>query len=79
MRSPAKKPILFLPLLVVKLPVIARQATMEEEDDDFYDPTDVVPVNQAQTNANDAAPGEPQDGIDMEDEEVEFEDDDVRN
>lgn len=51
---------------------------MEEEDDDFYDPADVVPSNQAPANAHNAAPGEPQDGTDLEDEEAEVEDDDVR-
>jgi len=51
---------------------------MDEEEDDFYDPTDSVPVNHAHNNAQNAAPAQPQENEDMGDEEeVEVEDDDV--
>ncbi|KAJ5159483.1 Pre-mRNA polyadenylation factor fip1 [Penicillium canariense] len=49
---------------------------MEEEDDDFYDPTDSVPAGQAQNDARNAAPEQHQDSYDDEEEEVEVEDDD---
>ena len=51
--------------------------TMEDEDDDFYDPTDSVPAAQA-PNGNQNAPSQPQDTGDAEEEEVEVEDDEVR-
>lgn len=50
---------------------------MEDEEDDFYDPTDSVPAGQAQSNAHNAAPEQQQDGYEDEEEE-EVEDDDVR-
>lgn len=49
---------------------------MEDEEDDFYDPTDSVPAGQAQGNANNAAPEQQEDGYEYEEEE-EVEDDDV--
>lgn len=48
---------------------------MEDEEDDFYDPTDSVPAGQAQNNATD--PEQYQDGYEDEEEEEEVEDDDV--
>lgn len=48
---------------------------MEEEDDDFYDPTDTVPPAQAPNNAQNP-PSRPQGSGDAE-EEVEVEDDEV--
>lgn len=51
---------------------------MEEEEDDFYDPTDSVPAGQSQSNAQNGAPNPPQDTDDMDEEEVEVEDDEVR-
>lgn len=54
--------------------------TMDEEDDDFYDPADSVPAGQGVNNIHNATPGPVQDSNDMEeDEEVEVEDDDVRS
>lgn len=52
--------------------------TMEEEDDDFYDPTDSVPAGQGVNNLHNAAADQLPESNDMEDEEVEVEDDDVR-
>jgi pre-mRNA 3'-end-processing factor FIP1 len=49
---------------------------MEDEEDDFYDPTDSVPAGQAQNNNHNAAPEQYQDGYEDEEEE-EVEDDDV--
>jgi pre-mRNA 3'-end-processing factor FIP1 len=53
---------------------------MDEEEDDFYDPVDAVPVTQSHNHTQNAAPGQPQESNDMDDdEEVEVEeDDDVR-
>lgn len=51
---------------------------MEEEDDDFYDPTDSVPVTQT-PNDHQNAPSNPQDTGDAEEEEIEVEDDEVRS
>jgi pre-mRNA 3'-end-processing factor FIP1 len=53
---------------------------MDEEEDDFYDPVDAVPVTQSQNHTQNGAPNQPQESNDMEDdEEVEVEeDDDVR-
>lgn len=51
---------------------------MEDEEDDFYDPTDSVPAGQAQNNTHNAAPEHQQDGYEDEEEE-EVEDDDVRS
>lgn len=50
---------------------------MEEEDDDFYDPTDSVPAGQAQDNAQNGAQDPPQETDDMDEEEVEVEEDEV--
>lgn len=47
---------------------------MEEEDDDFYDPTDSVPATHAPSNAQ----PKPEETDDAEEEEVEVEDDEVR-
>ncbi|KAJ5371396.1 Pre-mRNA polyadenylation factor fip1 [Penicillium cataractarum] len=50
---------------------------MEDEEDDFYDPTDSVPTGQAQHNAHNATLEQQQDGYeDEEEEEVEDDDDD---
>ncbi|KAJ5690776.1 Pre-mRNA polyadenylation factor fip1 [Penicillium macrosclerotiorum] len=53
---------------------------MEDEEDDFYDPTDSVPTDQVQQNAYLAAPGQAHDGNEEEEEEeeeeIEVEDDD---
>ncbi|KAJ6065106.1 hypothetical protein N7444_000759 [Penicillium canescens] len=50
---------------------------MDEEEDDFYDPVDAVPVTQSQNHTQNGAPGQPQESNDMEDdEEVEVEEDD---
>lgn len=49
---------------------------MEEEDDDFYDPTDVVPPTQTQNNQQ-HAPSNGHETGDAEEEEIEVEDDDV--
>ncbi|KAJ5184143.1 Pre-mRNA polyadenylation factor fip1 [Penicillium capsulatum] len=48
---------------------------MDEEDDDFYDPTDSVPAGQGVNNLHNAAPGQVQDSNDGDEEEVEVEDD----
>lgn len=50
---------------------------MDEEEDDFYDPTDSVPAPHQHNSAQNAAPAQPQENDDMDDEEVEVEDDDV--
>lgn len=52
--------------------------TMDEEDDDFYDPADTVPATQSQPAAQNAAHGQPQETDEMDEEEVEVEDDEVR-
>jgi pre-mRNA 3'-end-processing factor FIP1 len=49
---------------------------MDDEEDDFYDPTDSVPTGQAQQNAHNATLEQQQDGYEDEEEE-EVEDDDV--
>lgn len=49
---------------------------MEEEDDDFYDPTDAVPSTQVQNNSQNA-PSNGQEVGDAEEEEIEVEDDEV--
>lgn len=50
---------------------------MEDEEDDFYDPTDSVTAAQTQNDAQNAAQTQPQEGADMDEEEVEVEDDEV--
>lgn len=50
---------------------------MDEEEDDFYDPVDSVPATQAANHGANAAPGQPQENDDMEEEEVEVESDEV--
>lgn len=51
---------------------------MDEEEDDFYDPTDSVPASHQHNSTQNAAPAQPQETDDMDDdEEVEVEDDDV--
>lgn len=50
---------------------------MDEEDDDFYDPADVVPPSQMPNDAQNP-PSQPQEADDAEEEEVEVEDDEVR-
>lgn len=50
---------------------------MEEEDDDFYDPTDSVPTGQTQANAPNGAQNLPQEADEMDEEEVE--EDEVRS
>lgn len=52
---------------------------MDEEEDDFYDPTDSVPAPHQHNSTQNAAPAQPQETDDMddeEDEEVEDDDDD---
>ena len=51
--------------------------TMDEEDDDFYDPADVVPPSQMPNDVQNP-PSQPQEADDAEEEEVEVEDDEVR-
>ena len=48
---------------------------MDDEDDDFYDPADAVPVTQHQNGSHTATDSRPQD--DGEEEEVEVEEDEV--
>lgn len=50
---------------------------MEDEEDDFYDPTDSVTATQTQNDAQNAAQTQPQEGDDMDEDEVEVEDDEV--
>lgn len=52
---------------------------MDEEDDDFYDPADVVPPSQTPNDPqNPPSQLQPQEADDAEEEEVEVEDDEVR-
>lgn len=56
---------------------ILNLRTMDEEDDDFYDPADAVPVGQTPNNAQQPpAESKPQNANEDE-EEVEVEDDEV--
>lgn len=50
---------------------------MEDEEDDFYDPTDSVTAAQTLNDTQNAAQTQPQEGDDMDEEEVEVEDDEV--
>lgn len=51
---------------------------MEDEDDDFYDPADAVPVTQRQNGSqHPPADSGPQDSNDAEEEEIEVEEDEV--
>ena len=47
---------------------------MDEEDDDFYDPADAVPISQAPNDALQSVNAQPQETVE-EEEEVEVEDD----
>lgn len=51
---------------------------MEDEDDDFYDPADAVPVTQHQNGSqHPQADSGPHDANDAEEEEIEVEEDEV--
>jgi pre-mRNA 3'-end-processing factor FIP1 len=53
---------------------------MEDDDDDFYDPADAVPVNQAQhapQNQSNEKPQESNEGVEQDEEEIEVEEDEV--
>jgi pre-mRNA 3'-end-processing factor FIP1 len=52
---------------------------MDEEEDDFYDPVDSVSTTQVANDGANAAPDQPQESDEMEEEEVEVESDDVRD
>jgi len=60
----------------LQFPQVWYSDTMEEEDDDFYDPTDVVPPTQAQNNTQNP-PSNGHETGDAEEEEIEVEDDEV--
>lgn len=60
-------------------PCDCKPEIMEEEDDDFYDPTDSVPAPQEANNVHGAAPDQVQDDNEVDDEEVEVEEDEVRS
>ena len=51
---------------------------MDEEEDDFYDPADSVPASHTNDNAQNTAQAQPQESDDMDEEEYEIEEDDVR-
>ena len=56
-----------------------NQVIMDDDDDDLYDPADAVPVATSQNTAHHAQANVNQEPDDVEEEEIEVEEDDVRS